>query len=221
MSEKIKVEIFLDDLASSSPDANIIHEGLEKIAHQINSNPFEVIGDTRKLRISHDPSRPINILKTNWPRLEADYAIVLTDRNIVGSTPNETLGSAVRYRDRNHINGLAVIKATAIQPEIITAHEVGHLMGVEYPLNSEFDMHCASPDCLMHDKVRYEHISERIPKKGFRGLLERLGYVPAEYIDSERHAAQSFCTPCQEQLAKKAFFSLKYLNGESVSPTWL
>jgi len=221
MSEKIKVEIFRDASASSPLDINIAHEGLAKISHQINSDPFEVISDTRKLRVSRDPSRPLDILKTNWPRLEADYTIVLTDRTVVGTTQNETHGTAVRYKDRNYINGIAIVKADVIQPEIVAAHEVGHLMGITYPLNGETSQHCASPDCLMHDKIKYEETSERIPKKGVPALLERLGYIPAEYISRERNVAQRFCTPCQEQLARKAFFSLKYLNGESVSPSWL
>jgi len=222
MSEKIKVEIFRDVSASSSLDTTIAHEGLEKIVAQINSNPFEVIRDTRKLRITNDASSPVNFDGIHWPRLEADYSIILTDKLILNkNSHNQTYGAAVRYADRNLINGIAMVRTDVTQPELVSAHEVGHLMGIQYPKDSERNSHCQSPYCVMHEYVMHKETNERISKKGIPRILERYGYIPAEYKTVEKSIAQRFCTPCQEQLARKAFFSLKYLNGESISPSWL
>jgi len=222
MSEKIKVEIFRDVSASSALDIDIAHEGLAKIVAQINSNPFEVLRDTRKLRVTNDASSPINFEAINWPSFEADYSIILTDKKIISKDSHrETFGTAIRYADRNYINGIAVVRTDTIQPELTAAHEVGHLMGVKYPERDALYLHCQSPLCVMHEQAKHMETTERIAKKGLSGILERYGYRPAEYATVEKSIAQKFCTSCQEQLARKAFFALKYLNGESMSPSWL
>ena len=54
MSERIKVEIFRDVSASLSIDTAIAHEGLAKISELINVESFEVIGDSRKIRVNNN-----------------------------------------------------------------------------------------------------------------------------------------------------------------------
>lgn len=221
MSEFIKVEILRDISASSPIDVAIAREGLAKVASKLSSDPFEIIEDSRKIRIARRESTPVKITNINFPKLEANYAVILTDKDIINDSVNETYGIAQRFTDQGLVNGVAIVRVNTVEPELTTAHEVGHLMNIHYDTIDTHNPHCATQGCLMTQYAQHEEVSERVRKKGIPAFLERQSLQPAEYRSVERSIAREFCPNCNEQLARRAFFALKYLNGETVSPSWL
>ncbi|MDB5163189.1 MAG: hypothetical protein JWN28_797 [Candidatus Saccharibacteria bacterium] len=220
MPEKIKVEILRDLTAVSPLDTDVAYAGIAKINDQLPENPFEVTRDTREILIKNVERLPLRLEKINWPsQLTADYSIILTDKDIYSDNPFvRTHGATLQQATRNRINGVAVIDVRSVEPELTAAHELGHLMGMVYSIGNKTEHHCSSPDCLMYAHPISEEIRQHVPKKGIEGMLERAGFINPEYLYSERNLAQSFCTPCEKQLARRAFMTLQYLNGESNSP---
>jgi hypothetical protein len=219
MSERITVEVFRDATASSFLDTTLALKGLANIANHIDEDPFKVINDSRKLKITNNETDDVKLSAVNWPPLEANYSIILTDKVIARDTEGaEVSGSALRL---GTIKGVAAIRANIDEPELVAAHEIGHLMNLRYPDDLGEERHCTTTRCLMQQRTTKETVEKRIPKKGIPGFLERYGYLPPEYQKVERVAGRTFCPSCTEQLAKRAFFALRYLRGEYVHPNWL
>jgi hypothetical protein len=192
MSELIKVEIFRDAQASSSMDTSIARAGLKKVADQIGYQPFEIIRNTRNFRLLQHPSNSIDSSRVAWPALEADYSIILTDRRLLPTDDrSETYGMTWPLPHQSPIKGVAIVKTDVIQSELVAAHEIGHLMQLNYGNRNELmEAHCGNPKCLMVGRRKIDQ-------------------------HTQRSVAQTFCSSCERQLSRRASFVLRHLRGEA------
>ena len=229
MSSKISIEIFTDH-ASPSLDPAIGRQGLELI-NSITNDRFEIIRDTRRVRLG-EPDRPtIESSKVDLLRLKksspASFAIVLTSRPLsLPDTPqNQSItGYAERFQGLD--SGAAVVSTRGGEAQLTLAHEMGHLVGMRYQTESptlDPDSHCQTETCLMHgthEVMPGETL--RVVKRGIANWLERRGYVPADYSKSpDQRSSTSFCQPCIDQMGRRAFFLAKHLAGDYVPAEWL
>ena len=219
MQNSITVEVFRD---ADSPeiDTNIGVEGASFVS--LATPNLEVVKDTRKLRIPGKESDTLHSGFINFPPLTSNFNILLTTKK-VGSIAiqdgitKETVGFAMKLTapDRS----IAVVNVETPDPHLIVAHEIGHMLNLKYPNHSD-PAHCETPFCLMCASTTSVTTSERIKKRGLDGLLERRGWRPAEYEERTTTQNTSFCDPCNDQLARKSFFLLKHLKGETIPESW-
>lgn len=203
---KIDVEIFHD----IDSGYNMTEDALRGIA-TVNAfaRTLEVTRATRRLRLGRDPKHPLTARHVRWPAFNAPLSIVLTHRPIVQPDSRyPTHGVALEPES------IAIVSATAPRPATTVAHELGHLLHAHYPDGSS---HCPNDSCIMYPYVQPDKIiKQRVKKKGIAGWMERNGYRQAEYALGREQSNGTFCTPCQEQLAKRAFYMAKYLQGEDI-----
>lgn len=205
---KIAVEIF-HDTAMSTKSTDIALEGIT-IVNEFTSSALMPSQVNRKLHTDPNPNRAIRPGHINWPNLPAPMSILLTNRQIEAPFANVSAHGLT-----SSIARLAIVNVSSPQPAITTAHEIGHLLHASYP-NKPTD-HCPDEACTMHTYLKPDiEVSQRVKRKGLSGWLERNGYLQAEYKNSIEPGNNKFCTPCQEQLAKRAFFMAKYLQGEDI-----
>lgn len=205
-SSRIGVEIFHDAVASTDSTAAAL--GGMAIVNEITSDAFTPVRTDRRIRAGRE-NQLIVPMSVNWPKFDAPMSIMLTERQI-GPLDNHivTRGLALAH------NNLAIVNTKLTKPEITTAHELGHLLHAKYP--DESNNHCPDNTCIMHAFAQPEKlVSQRVRKKGIAGWLERNGFIEAKYIDRPEPSVK-FCDPCKEQLAQRAFFMIKHLQGENI-----
>lgn len=203
---KISVEIFHD----IDNEYDMTESALEGVT-LVNAfaRALEVTRTTRKLRVNHSPEQPLTASNVTWPTFDTPLSIVLTHRPII-QTGRQDSAYGVALEPEN----IAIVSATAPRPATTVAHELGHLLHARYSGNNN---HCSNESCVMHSYVQPDKIvSRRVKKRGIAGWMERNGYRPAEYTRGYEQSNGEFCSPCKEQLAKRAFFMAKHLQGEDI-----
>ncbi|HEV7952090.1 MAG TPA: hypothetical protein VGO98_01830 [Candidatus Saccharimonadales bacterium] len=203
--KKLTVEIFRDaDRSNLSLD--VAEPGIDEVRRIIAG--IEIVRATRLLRITRPDQHMIKSDRMRWPKLDADFNIILTDRPLVTGSGIREYGHAETHRGSTNL-GIAIIDtATPDYPVSIVAHEFGHLFDVK-KTGETWDgrHHCRDEDCFMQIyPSETKIVPERVRQSGVKNFMERYGYRKAQYVDIKTSNANRFCEECAEQIDKEAFF---------------
>jgi len=229
MQKQLSVEVFRD---AHAPEVDVTYaaNGIN-LVNQITDNSLVITDTRRKIAITKNESPTIRATAIRWPaHPSTDIQLVLTNRSLDASSPHTPssdfddllFGEVAGYAERNpHKSGgvavISTLRDTLVEPQFTVAHELGHLFGLRY--NDE-GRHCEDNLCIMYPSSTPTVEYTRIPSSGLSGWLERQGYRKARYTPVESRVATSFCTPCEKQLAQRAFFILRHREGYFVPETW-
>jgi hypothetical protein len=227
-SDNISVEIFRDvDGRDMSIEAAV--EGVERIRHV--TTGIEIVRATKLLKIVNNGADRVQPNKIRWPKFEADMNIILTERSLFlprESEPSESsdmydnhispLGIALKYGDKK----IAVVDTvTPDFPELIAAHEIGHMFNLKKNgATWDSDVHCVSDGCMMYKTAGVVEIEQPIAQRGFRGLIERCGLREPEYSKFIVPSAEKFCDECVHQIDKTSYFIRQSKLGKYIPPEW-
>lgn len=216
MSRKLSVEVYRD-VDTPNIDPQIALDGIE-LVNQATNNSLEVSAVNKKIRIASPGSSAV-AQKIRWGALPHDIQIVLTGKSLDSGKNRIPVGFSQRLE--NNIGGVAVINVggpLSADPHLTVAHEIGHLFNLQFKGQHD-ERHCNRPDCIMHSSHKVE--SAPVKSTGLTKLLEKTRLVLPKYESVSSITNREFCQPCEDQLARRAFFLMKYKAGEHVPKDWL
>jgi len=216
VTNKISIEVFRD-VEAPDIDPEIAIAGIESVNTHIDS-PLEIIDTTRRIRVSKAGSHVIRSSGIRWPTIPSDIALVLTARKLVVTDDHDSIGYSDIYTTGGGFSVVSTFGDGALSPQSTVAHELGHLLKLKY--DDTQDSHCPSPECIMYSNIIKREEERRVQKTGLDAWRERMGYQMAEYRTVEVASNDSFCTPCQSQLALRAFYMIARKNGQAIPVEW-
>lgn len=217
MQKQLSIEVYRD-VDTPEVDPAIGVAGID-IVNAVTNNSLRLVASSRKIRIAQADSPLIDASKVRWGSSPLDMRLVLTNRSLRVNGRERAIG----FSDLNpeHSGGTAVVSTSGIGaagPESTVAHELGHLFNMQY--KTEDSHHCNSDTCIMHSELKRQIEDMRVPRRGIQRWLERSGRIMPEYQTVETNLNTQFCEPCEHQLARRAFFMIKYLQGQYVPSEW-
>lgn len=195
MSRPISIEVF-KDTETPCVDPSIALPAIKYVS-DLTGGSLQFVDGSKELQVSRRRHMP-TVTPYDTHHLvgnsSADIMLILTERNIVMETIEHPIGYS--ERDPKKSGGVAVVSTYRTSPEIATftvAHELGHLYGLSYGEGAH-SHHCDDDTCLMHSSTSYrEYQSEN-----------------TVHLSMEN---QAFCTPCGQQLGRRALFMLRHRNN--------
>jgi hypothetical protein len=217
MKETLSVEIFRD-ADNTELDITPVQAGVSMVADVVPQ--LQIVKDTRKIRLGASASEALRAESIRWPHLESDLSIVVTERELKhDKSARYRLGFTERWLQKG--KSLAIIDSLSLGVEFTTAHELGHMLGLQTPY-PEDPHHCLNATCLMRASQTKTTQFERIQKKGLGNILERYGLRAAEYLKRDVALENAFCDTCKQDIARRSFFLIKFLDGDKSIPlNWL
>lgn len=205
----VLIEIFHDQASGRLP-TEAVHEGLELVAEHAGN--ILVTRETRQIKLTDSTSDYVDTAKIRWPRLPANFSIILTDRPLSNGSPEpafiqvDPFGRSQKS-NRGDIDGKALLGvgialisthvATSQSLPITTAHEMGHLFEI---LSKDPESgHCVQDDCIMSAASITLTTQTIDTSTRSKRLKHRLGRP--EFLYEESSLAQTFCGDCAEELA--------------------
>jgi hypothetical protein len=147
------------DAVSPEIDTGIVSDGLALVGALAS---FKVLEEESIILPAEWGYDHLNVDSIGWPKLDGDINIVLTNRHLIKS---EHIRADGTVRGGQKVNGgeligfsylqgqkkitrVAVVDAAHItRPDVVVAHETGHLLDISIPVNKQD--HCPDKKCIM------------------------------------------------------------------------
>lgn len=157
----LTAKVYIDN-ATPNIDPQPAFQSFDLIAEHA---PLVPMDEVSRLTVAPAHTEYLTVDQQEWPRVEADINIILTERDLVLSKQVTPTG---RLRQRGHIKGnsydyyvgyslveakrrMAFVQTANIScPEITAAHEIGHMIGV---LEGDELAHCLDQSCIMTETL--------------------------------------------------------------------
>ncbi|MEO7364471.1 MAG: hypothetical protein ABIV43_03110 [Candidatus Saccharimonadales bacterium] len=197
----VTVEI-MHDQASGTLPTEAVQLGIQLLAPLVGE--LMVVRDDRQIRVADPALDIVRSDRIRWPRLPANFTLVLTDRQLCSAAGDElsrkagvaAVGADVAIITLDNAAGQAGVSMT-------TAHEMGHLYEVLDPWSSAEAGHCVDDSCLMFPiSVRMIDVIRTDETTRLKRMKSRLGL---HQIESVRVPSRSkFCASCEVDLIKQS-----------------